>query len=603
MSDPYNRDPRLKDFRNLLRLIWKHLGLPAPTDVQCEVARIIQHGPEKLLITGFRGMGKSYLLGAFCIHQWYWRPDTKILVTSASGNKAEEFAGWVQTLIHEMDEFAFLRPNPDKNHRASVLKFDVGPCTRAQSPSMRAVGITGQTTGGRADIIICDDIEIPENSDTETQREKVKKSALDLPKMLIPEGLKREIYLGTFQTESSIYLELPSQGFHPFVVPVRYPRKEKLGSYVMELAEIKQSDEGIFEERKTIDALAPFVHKWKEEGRVDEWESLEPTRFDEFFLQGQELRSKASFMLQFMLDKDLSNEERYPLKLRDLIVMDLDPSSGPERPVWGRSEANELRDLENVGLTGDRFYGPLQVLGAPQPYTSKILAIDPAGRGKDEAAYCVLGELNGYLFLLSWGGLSNVFDEENLDFLVDQAKRFQVSSVIYEKNMGDEMFGKLLQPRLIKAGHGATFVPVHNSQAKEQRICDVLEPITNSHRLVVDRSVVERDLRVLRSGVDEADQRACRGFYQFTHITRDRGCLAYDDRIDVLALGAAHFQAHLAIEADRQMKERKLEEARRMLETSVFGDPLPSASNPTWTQALHPHRPTRPSPLKFSHRK
>lgn len=583
MADPYNRDAQLKDFRNLLRLIWKHLGLPEPTDVQCEVAKIIQKGPDKLLITGFRGMGKSYLLGAFCIHQWYWRPKTKILVTSASGNKAEEFAGWVQTLIHEMPEFHFLRPNPEKNHRASVLKFDVGPCTRAQSPSMRAVGITGQTTGGRADIIICDDIEIPENSDTETQREKVKKSALDLPKMLIPEGLQREIYLGTFQTEQSIYLQLPSEGFHPFVIPVRYPKSEKLPSYNMELSEIQKDEDGvILEKKQTIDALAPFVHRWKEKGRVDEWEPLEPTRFDEFFLQKQELRSKSSFMLQFMLDKDLSNEERYPLKLRDLIVMDLERDQAPERPVWGRSDATEIRGLENVGLTGDRFYGPSDVLGSRLPYSSKILAIDPAGRGKDEAAYVVLGELNGYLYVLAWGGLSNVFDEGNLEILVDLAKSYGVHRVIYEKNMGDEMFGKLLQPRLMEAGHGVTFEPIHNSQAKEQRICDVLEPITNSHRLIMDKGVVERDLRVLRQGVDEADQRFCRGLYQFTHITRDRGCLPYDDRIDVLALGASHFQARLAVVADEQMKRRQEEEVYKMLNTNAFGEPLKGPTPPTW---------------------
>ena len=41
-----------------------------------------------------------------------------------------------------------------------------------QAPSVKSVGITGQLTGSRADLMILDDIEVPGNSLTELMREK-----------------------------------------------------------------------------------------------------------------------------------------------------------------------------------------------------------------------------------------------------------------------------------------------------------------------------------------------------------------------------------------------------------------------------------------------
>ena len=37
----------LKDFRNFLYLVWKHLNLPEPTAVQYDIADYIQHSPQR----------------------------------------------------------------------------------------------------------------------------------------------------------------------------------------------------------------------------------------------------------------------------------------------------------------------------------------------------------------------------------------------------------------------------------------------------------------------------------------------------------------------------------------------------------------------------
>ena len=61
--------------------------------------------------------------------------------------------------------------------------------------------------------------------------------------------------------------------------------------------------------------------------------------------------------------------------------------------------------MPNVGLSGDRFYRPMETLGAYVPYTGSVMSIDPSGRGRDETGYAIVKMLNGYLFVTDAGGL------------------------------------------------------------------------------------------------------------------------------------------------------------------------------------------------------
>ncbi|WP_270994138.1 phage terminase large subunit, partial [Listeria seeligeri] len=93
----------------------------------------------------------------------------------------------------------------------SNLAFDVGPAQPDQSPSVKSVGINGQLTGSRADTIIADDIEVPKNSMTVVQREKLAELVKEFDAVLKPGG--EIIYLGTPQTEESLYNKLPERGY------------------------------------------------------------------------------------------------------------------------------------------------------------------------------------------------------------------------------------------------------------------------------------------------------------------------------------------------------------------------------------------------------
>ena len=57
-----NIEDKLKeDFRYFLTAVWTHLSLPAPTRAQLCIAEYLQHGPKRLQIQAFRGVGKSWI--------------------------------------------------------------------------------------------------------------------------------------------------------------------------------------------------------------------------------------------------------------------------------------------------------------------------------------------------------------------------------------------------------------------------------------------------------------------------------------------------------------------------------------------------------------
>ena len=153
------------DFRYFLTAIWAHLKLPPPTRAQLCIAEYLQQGPKRLQIQAFRGVGKSWITAAFVLWTLYNNPDKKIMVVSASKDRADSFSIFCQRLVLEVPWLAHLKPKSD-DQRWSRVSFDVGPAKPHQAPSVKSVGITGQLTGSRADLMILDDVEVPGNSMT-----------------------------------------------------------------------------------------------------------------------------------------------------------------------------------------------------------------------------------------------------------------------------------------------------------------------------------------------------------------------------------------------------------------------------------------------------
>ena len=527
-------DPLKKDFRLFLHVVWKHLGLPKPTPVQLDIARYMQHGPRRKMVQAFRGVGKTWVYAAFVCWRFYCNPEWKIMVVSATKTTADDFSRFVKRLIAEMPLLAHLRPNADQ--RNSNVFFDVGPARPSKDPSLKSVGITGQITGSRADEILADDIESLNNSATEGARERLSEAVKEFDAVLKPNGVIT--YLGTPQSAMTMYVKLPERGYNIRIWPARVPE-----------------DTDVYNGQ-----LAPFIYKLIEKG----WPAgttTDPDRFSNDDLAERERSyGPAGFNLQFMLNTSLNDALRFPLKLQDMIVMPLDKFMAPAQLAWSSGSEYIIEGVHVTGLTGDKFYGPMFTGKEFLPYTGAIMAIDPSGRGQDETAYAVVKHLNGMQFLTDAGGLVGGYDDETLDKLVQIAKAQKVNTMLVEGNFGGGMFAKLLMAALKRGEYLCRVEEVTHSKQKEMRIADTIEPVLAQHRLVVCQSLINRDF-------ESAPEAFYSLFWQLTRLTRERGCLKHDDRLDALSMAIAYwvdqmaqnsedsYEKHMEKERDKAFKD------------------------------------------------
>lgn len=523
---------QLKDFRNFLFIVWKHLNLPEPTPIQYDIADYIQNSPKRAIVEAFRGVGKSYVTAAFVVHQLLLDPQKKFMVVSASKARADDFSTFTQRLILELPLCQHLIA--DEGQRWSKIAFDVRPAKASGSASVKSVGITGQLTGSRADIIIADDIEVPNNSMTQMMREKLSESVKEFDAVLKPNG--KIIYLGTPQCEMSLYNALTERGYQMRVWTARYPALETI-------------------EKAYGRRLAPKIYSEIESAQEDiTGRPTDPKRFSDEDLMERELSyGRTGFALQFMLDTSLSDGDRYPLKLSDLMIMSCDVDKAPEKPLYGIMKP--IKELPNVGLAGDKFYAPEDTLGSYVDYTGSVLVIDPSGRGSDETAYAIVKMLNGYLYVPDCGGLEGGYSEDTLKSIAHLAKAHKVNMVLIESNFGDGMFTELLKP-ILKKIYPVTTEEVRHSKQKELRIIDTLEPVMNQHRLIIDPKVIQKDYDSVQHLPPEKAQKYML-VYQMTRITKQRGALAHDDRLDALAMGVAYWVEQMAADVDMEMQQRQ----------------------------------------------
>lgn len=537
-------------FKNFMFQAWKSLRLPTPTPIQFDIADFLQFGPDRELVEAFRGVGKSWVTSAYCTWTLDHHPDWNILVVSASKQRADDFSTFTLRLIKEMSCLQHLTPGP--NQRDSKVSFDVGPAPPSHAPSVKSLGITSQLSGSRADLIIADDIEVPNNSATQAMREKLAEQIKEFDSIVKPGG--RIVFLGTPQCEQSVYNKLPERGFTTRIWPARYPNAKRAASYGDKLApyiadKMKAATD-------TITGQCNLVNR-----------PTDPRRFnDEDLLKREVSYGKAGFALQFMLDTNLSDMERYPLRVQDLIVMNCNPEVGPDRLVWAALEENIINDLPNVAMDGDRFYRPALMENLRWlPYQGAVMAIDPSGKGhKDELGYAVVKMLHGQLFLMASGGLTGPHDNK-VKALAVIAATHKVKEIIVEENFGDGMFSALLRPVLQKVYPCTVTEVKHYGQNKESRICDVLEPVIGAHKLVVDRRVIEQDYRSVEHLPAEVAYQY-RLIYQLTRITRDKGALAHEDRLDALAMAVAYWVEHLAKDTDEAARDAQEEALKAELE-------------------------------------
>lgn len=518
-----------EDFRVFIYMVWKMISLPDPTPIQYDIAHTLQNLPnDRFIIEGFRGVAKSFITCAYAVWTLWRDPQKKVEIVSASKDRADANAIFIKRIIYTLPFLAHLKARPDQRDQQNL--FDVGPAVPDISPSIKSVGISGQLTGSRADLLIADDVEVANNSGTQTQRDKLNEAVKEFDAIIKPKG--QIVYLGTPQNEMSLYNELQQRGYRCRIWTVLYP-------------------ESLSEREFYGDRLAKIIaDKYDNNPELYAGKPTDPRRFDEEEIYKRRLSyGKAGFALQFMLNTNLSDQEKYPLKVQDLMIANLSLDEANLKWYWSNDRQLRINDLPCVALKGDYFYEPQGRSNEVFEYTGTVMAVDPSGRGKDETSYAVVKYLNGYLFVLEVGGTREGYSDSTLRQLANKAKIYGVNEIVVEGNFGDGMFSQLFKP-VLNDIHPCSVTEVKNYAQKEARIIDTLEPVMMRHKLIIHKQVIIDDYQVYENAPTYSL------IYQMTRLSRDRGALAHDDRLDALCMAVAYWLAVMDRDEEIGMQEQ-----------------------------------------------
>lgn len=529
-----------------------HLGFRT-SPVQYDIGNFLAYGPTYSMVQAQRGQAKTTITAAFAVWSLIHDPKHRVLILSAGGKQANEISTLIVRLITTMDHLACLCPDASNGDRTSVEAFDVHYTLKGvdKSPSVACVGITGNLQGKRADLLVADDIESQKNSKTALMREQLLELTRDFTSI---NALGKIVYLGTPQTQESIYNTLAGRGFTVRIWPGRYPTQEQLENYG--------------------DMLAPFLLRrlladpslGQGGGMLgDQGKPVDPGYLTEEVLQKKELdQGPAYFQLQHMLNTKLTDAMRYPLKSDMLVMMDLRKGEVFPLTVTRGFGSASLKDIA-LGSAAIKVNTPHEVSADVARLQGKVMYIDPAGGGKngDETGYAITGFLNGNVYWLSGGGMPGGYSVEVMEKLAKLALEWKVNKVIIEKNMGYGAFREVFQPILLRYHKECAVEDDMVHGQKELRIIETLEPVMARGALIVNSGVFDED-RAACERHEPAKRNLYSVFHQMTKITRERECLFHDDRLDALEGAVRYWVRLVAVDqqtAVERMRQREWQEA------------------------------------------
>lgn len=504
-DDKFYDDEDLYDsFICFVHYAFAWLNLPSPTRAQIELADYISDPsrPHRMLQC-LRGLSKSLNAQLYTVWRLLNDPDEHILVMSAGATRAKNFTQFVQKLLALFPVCHGMKPRHNLE-RTSGQSFDVAGASPSDSPSVYAVGVGNQITGMRATLVIYDDIETPQNAGSAVQRDKIDHFASEAANLLMT-GYDESITLCTPHSMDSIYIDwIATKGFKPLIIPAEYP--DKLDIYGGH--------------------LAPYIFE-----RMQKDPTIVGTAVDERFtmdvLNSKKKRiGKSQYKLQYQLDVTASDELKHPLKLADLIVMDVDMDDAPVKISPSTMRENMVM-IKHNGFSTDRLYAPAFVSDNRSEYSYRVMAIDPSGRGADETGVAIGFTLGGRIHFKKITGIQGGYDADVLDQLIQMCADYRIDYLVIESNFGDGAFAKMLEPLLYRRASNTKLEEVRAKGRKEVRIITTLEPLLNQRRIVIDKKVLDDDIK--------AD--AVNSFtHQLTRLTQEPNSLRHDDRIDAVEM-------------------------------------------------------------------
>ena len=180
------------------------LGFHTPRhhrEIMCFLVDVWCNDPHRGLLMAFRHSGKSTVLGVFAACVLYLRPETRILILSAENTLASRMVSHIRHILENHTFCSDMIPANKKEWATG--RITINRPIGIREPSVICQGVYGNITGMRADLIICDDIEVPNTSNTAQKRENLRDRLRELDFILSPSGTM--IYIGTPHAYDTIY--------------------------------------------------------------------------------------------------------------------------------------------------------------------------------------------------------------------------------------------------------------------------------------------------------------------------------------------------------------------------------------------------------------
>lgn len=542
------------------------------TWLQLDIADYLEHGPLYRMIQAQRGQAKTTITAAYGVWRLIHNPSCRVLVISAGDTQATEIANWVLQIIRNMPELRCMRPDTQHGDRDSVKAFDVHYILKGpeKSPSVACIGISANSQGKRADVLIADDIESAKNSQTAVQRERIAHLSKDFSSICSTGDI---IYLGTPQSVESIYNGLPARGFDVRVWPGRFPTADEEANYGPHLA-------------PSILAKMQANPKLRQGGGLigDRGQPTDPVMLSEEKLQKKERdQGMAYFQLQHMLDTRLADKDRFPLKPENIIWMSINPSRNPIEVNFLKSKEYQIEVPIDFPIKTAMYRAASFGTEFGSFDDKTYMYIDPSGGGAngDELAYAVTRFMANKVFVLAVGGMPGGYGQDVVNKIVDLAIQYKVNLIGIERNYGNGAFRAIMEPVLIKKHGNCGIEEMWETGQKELRIIDILEPVLSSNRLVMDLGIIRADqMAVQQYPIEKRSVYSL--FFQLGRITRDRNALVHDDRVDALA-GAVRFWVDLLARNEEDAVRQAAQRAYEKLMADPLGyGPAASAQFNSW---------------------
>lgn len=214
--------------------LWGEAQGQLPPPLHVEIALWLeeawQRGDRNLLLMAFRGAGKSTIAALYSLWLIWQHPNLRIMVIAAEQELANKLVRNIRRLLEKHPLTKALKPSHPEEWAAD--RFSVKRSGAGRDPTLLGRGITANLTGSRAEIIILDDVEVPNNSDSRERRADLRRRLSEIDYIMTPQG--QQLYIGTPHAWHSIYAETPRleegediaflDGFHRLKLPILNPQ-------------------------------------------------------------------------------------------------------------------------------------------------------------------------------------------------------------------------------------------------------------------------------------------------------------------------------------------------------------------------------------------